>query len=140
MKKSCSRCGKIHDINYKCYANMTKKKNSNADKVRATNRWHKKSEEIKDRDHYLCQLCIRNLYDTYDTFNYKKLEVHHIVPIEEDNTLAFDDDNLITLCCLHHKKADKNLIPREVLLMINSGCSLKDIKEFISSKIVPPTF
>ena len=60
--------------------------------------------------------------------------------MSEINYNLFDDDNLITLCCLHHKKADKNLIPREVLLMINRGCSLKDIKEFISSKIVPPTF
>ena len=47
--------------------------------------------------------------------NYKAVEVHHIVPIEEDFNRRLDNDNLISLCSYHHHMADKGQIPREVL-------------------------
>jgi hypothetical protein len=32
-----------------------------------------------------------------------RLEVHHLVKVEADSDLAFDLDNVITLCQRHHK-------------------------------------
>lgn len=63
---------------------------------------------LKERDSYLCQVCKDN-----DRYNYDDLEVHHIVPLEEDCNLRLDDDNLITLCVAHHKQADRGEISEE---------------------------
>lgn len=116
MLKTCSRCG-IVDENHKCPYKIYKKKDkdSKADKFRKTKAWTNKSIEIRERDKYLCQVCINNLYNTINQFNFDKLEVHHITPVEEDYNRRLDNDNLITLCNYHHKLAEKGEIPREVL-------------------------
>lgn len=44
-----------------------------------------------------------------------RLEVHHIVPLVEDYDLRAEEDNLITLCTLHHKDAEAGKIDRETL-------------------------
>jgi len=44
--------------------------------------------------------------------------VHHVVPIEEDYDRRLDDDNLITLCAVHHDMAESGAIPREAILEI----------------------
>ena len=75
----------------------------------------RKSIEIKQRDRYLCQCCLNNLYNTMSMLNYKAVEVHHITSIKEDYSRRLDNDNLITLCIFHHKMADKGEIPRDVL-------------------------
>ena len=49
-------------------------------------------------------------------FNYKDLQVHHIISIEEDYSRRLDSTNLITLCPMHHKKAEQGIITREELL------------------------
>lgn len=43
------------------------------------------------------------------------LEVHHIVPIETDASLAFDDNNLITLCGRCHEFAEAGQIKADDL-------------------------
>lgn len=59
---------------------------------------------ILERDAYTCKEC--------GDHNYKgrggrcRLEVHHIVSIAEDINLAFDPNNLITLCHNCHVKTD----------------------------------
>ena len=74
---------------------------------------------IKERDAGVCQLCARNYPGTRRLAEYEELEVHHIVPIEEDITKAFDQDNLITLCRRHHEGVEGGLIAsREELLKI----------------------
>lgn len=98
----------------------TKDRDYNADRFRKSTRWTNKSLQIRQRDKYLCQICIRKLYNTINVYTYKGVEVHHIVPINEDYDKRLDDDNLITLCQIHHKMADKGLIPREVLQNIVS--------------------
>lgn len=119
MLKTCSRCG-IVPVDHVCpYAKQKKyeqEKNSPQDKFRKSWRWYNKSKEIKERDYYLCQVCVRNKYNTINTYNYNKLEVHHIVPLSEDYSKRLDNDNLITLCVYHHKMADRDEIPREELL------------------------
>ena len=54
-------------------------------------------------------------------FNYKDLQVHHIVPIDEDYSKRLDSTNLITLCPMHHKNAEQRIMAKEELLkMIES--------------------
>ena len=113
---TCARCGIVnrgHRCPYKTYTK--KNKDSKADKFRKTKAWTNKSIEVRQRDKYLCQVCINNLYNTINTYNYDKLEVHHITPVEEDYNKRLDNDNLITLCNYHHKMAEHGDIPREEL-------------------------
>jgi len=140
MLKSCSRCGKIHDFNKTCYKNRQVRGLTPADKFRKTNKWHQKSKDIRERDKHLCRCCLADIYQTQQVFNFNKLEVHHITPLEEDFDMRLDDDNLITLCCYHHKLADKGTIPRYILKeLINSECNLLEIKQKVEAIIIPPT-
>ena len=119
MLKSCKYCGRIHDSKHDCGRKPQRQKQGNEkDRFRWTKAWQRKREEIKERDKYLCQICIRKLYDTETQYSYSSLEVHHAVPLEEDYEKRLDDDNLITLCERHHEKAERGEIPRKEILMI----------------------
>ena len=61
----------------------------------------------------MCQICIRELYGTWRKYNCEDLQVHHIVPINSDEELRLDDNNLITLCSMHHAMCDRGEIPYE---------------------------
>lgn len=117
MLKTCSVCGKIHDYNKVC-RRQTKNNNTKENKFRNTNKWIEKRKQIKIRDKNLCQICITGKYDTMYRYNYKQLEVHHIIPIKEDYSKRLDSSNLITLCRYHHELAESGQIPREELLKI----------------------
>ena len=113
---TCSKCGIVprgHRCPYKTY--KKKAYDTEADKFRKSKRWTNKSIEVRQRDKYLCKVCMANLYNTIQQFNYNELDVHHIVPINEDYNKRLDNDNLISLCRYHHKMADDGKIPREVL-------------------------
>ena len=118
MLKSCKHCGRIHDSKYMCPSKPRRnnyKDVTEEDKFRSTYVWQKKRENIKQRDNYLCQVCIRKLYNTLKQYNYEDIQVHHIVPLKEDYELRLEDDNLISLCKYHHELAEKGEIPREIL-------------------------
>lgn len=116
MLKTCSKCGIVPEEHICPYKRQRKKeRDSKADKFRKTKLWTRKSLEIRQRDKNLCIVCINNLYNTIFQYNYDKLEVHHITPINEDYNRRLDNDNLITLCNYHHKLADSGYIPREEL-------------------------
>lgn len=117
MLKTCSICGKIHDINKICKRKITKK-NSEANNFRKTYSWTEKSKMIRKRDRYLCRVCETGKYGTEARYNYKELQVHHIIPIQEDYSKRLDSTNLITLCRLHHDMAERGEIPRKVLQKI----------------------
>lgn len=145
MLKSCSRCGKIHDFNKTCYKNRQVRGLTDADKFRKTYKWHKKSEDIRNRDKHLCRCCIADIYNTSSIYNFNKLEVHHIIPLEEDYSRRLDDENLITLCCYHHKLSDNNVIPRKILQeLIKEDYDLKKIKAEVEAVeggvTIPPAF
>ena len=108
MLRTCSVCGGIHQEDNIC--KRTYKKNSYASKFRNSNAWIIKREQIKKRDKYLCQICLKG-----NNYTYNNLQVHHIVPIEKDNDKKLDSDNLITLCAYHHKQAEMNKISKEEL-------------------------
>lgn len=113
MLKSCQYCGKIHDSKYICDKKPKRKKQiTEADKFRWTRKWQKKREEIKQRDLYLCQICIRELYDTRNKYNMNNLGVHHNIPLNEDFNKRLDNDNLLTVCDFHHEMCEKQQIPR----------------------------
>ena len=95
MLKSCNRCGKIHDFNKTCYKNRQVRGKTKADEFRKTNKWHQKSLDIRERDKNLCRCCMADIFNTQHIFNFNKLEVHHITPLEEDYEKRLDDDNLI---------------------------------------------
>jgi 5-methylcytosine-specific restriction endonuclease McrA len=115
MLKTCSVCGKIHDFNKIC-KRQTNKKETKASKFRNTYKWRNKRESIKTRDKHLCRVCLSGKYDTNYRYTYKELEVHHIVPIEEDYSLRLDSNNLITLCRMHHEMAESGKISKEELI------------------------
>ena len=107
MNKSCKYCGGIHPRGYVCKMKpKATKKNTIAVKFRKSIVWQNKAEHIKKRDNYLCQCCIRQIYDIGKKYNYIDLQVHHAIPIMIDYDKRLDDDNLITLCLYHHKLAE----------------------------------
>ncbi len=122
MKKACSKCGKIHDRNYVCALSSNDKAQSKAASkafaFRSRQVWKRKSNEIRDRDLHLCQVCKRNLYNTRKIYNNADLSVHHIVSLVSDYERRLDNSNLITLCRYHHELAELGGIPIQVLLAI----------------------
>lgn len=114
---TCRRCGKVVPRGHKCpYKRDYKpKEDTISNRFRASNKWKVKSIHIKERDKYLCRVCLDNKYNTINQLNYTNLEVHHIIPIKLDYDKRMDDDNLITLCQYHHKLADSGEIPKEYL-------------------------
>ena len=115
--KTCSKCGVVSEDHICPHRKQrNKKRDSQADKFRKTKAWINKSLEIRTRDRYLCKVCINNLYNTISTYNYDKLEVHHIFSLNENYDKRLDNNNLITLCNYHHRMAECGDIPKEVLL------------------------
>ena len=113
---TCSRCG-IVKRGHICSKKPQRKveRDSQADKFRKSKGWTNKSIEIRQRDKYLCVVCMANRYNTIRQYNFDKLEVHHITPLHEDYNKRLDNDNLITLCKYHHNLAENGEIPREEL-------------------------
>lgn len=108
---SCKYCGRVHSVSFDC-GQKPKRVKTNTDEVRTRNKykWQKVRKRVNERDHYMCRVCfdcgvIRTI----------GLETHHITPLSEDGSLAYEEDNLITLCAEHHKAADKGLIGKSEL-------------------------
>ena len=110
MYKSCSKCGKIHDTNFKCSSGRITHKRTQENKLRSTYKWTEKSLEIRDRANYLCEVC-----RDQGVITYSGLEVHHIDKLCEDQSKLLDNTNLVCLCVDHHKKADDGLISKDYL-------------------------
>ena len=104
MYKSCSKCGKIHKSKYRCHAiKRIVYQGGNERKLRSTWKWTEKSREIRERAHYLCEVC-----KDKGRITYEGIEVHHIIKVKDDESLLLDNNNLICLCTAHHKQADNN--------------------------------
>ena len=115
--KSCQYCGKIHASNYNCGKKAKRyKESTDITKLRTCRKWNTMRKIVNERDHYLCRVCL--LQHRLTTEN---LETHHIIPLVEDGSLAYDEDNLITLCAKHHKAADSGKIDRGLLKDLAQG-------------------
>lgn len=101
MYRACSRCGKIHDVNYKCAKGKISAPRDESRQARGSYAWQKKSEEIRKRADYLCEVCRAN-----GRFVYDGLEVHHIRKVRDDPSALLDNFNLICLCSSCHHIAD----------------------------------
>ena len=122
MFKSCIYCGRIHDEHYVCdkKPNRIYSRHSQetvARKTRRTYRWTEMSKRIRTRDKGIDQAAIHGL-DGKPYIQTRELEVHHIIPIEEEYSLRLDSKNLITLCRYHHEMAEKGEIPKQELLKL----------------------
>lgn len=115
MLRSCKYCGKIHDTKFNCGKRPAQIRNSAIDKFRHAGAWEKKSLEIRERDHFLCQACIRDLPGTIRKLNYDNLSVHHAVPICKNWDARLDNNNLITLCSVHHEMAESGQLPLKTI-------------------------
>lgn len=122
MKKVCSYCKKIHEKKYICpekkqaiKVRQAKSEGSQAYRFRSSSVWKRKAAQIKNRDKYLCQACIRQMPGTERMYNTYALSVHHITGLKDDYDRRLDDDNLITLCRMHHDMAEQGVLPAEVL-------------------------
>jgi 5-methylcytosine-specific restriction endonuclease McrA len=100
MLRACSKCGRVHDSSYKC--NKGRLPQTQEQALRNLSKWHKKSEEIRDKSFNLCAIC-----EDLGEINYLNLEVHHIIKLRDEPRGLLEDSNLICLCSYHHKLADK---------------------------------
>lgn len=134
MLKACSKCGKIHAYNYECKAGYTKRsfndrQDKEASRLRSLSSWQKKRASIKERAFNLCEVC-----KAQGIYNYTDIEIHHIKKLSEDPDGLLDDNNLVALCTLHHKQADKGIISVDDLKKL---VALRDSKDYIAYH--PPT-
>lgn len=60
--------------------------------------WRRLRRQALERDHYLCQECLRHRRFT------KATEVHHKKPVEKYPELALELDNLESLCWTCHEQ------------------------------------
>ena len=115
MLRACSYCGRVHA------GSCTKRqeaeerraryrKESQTAELRSATAWKKVRRWANERDRGLCRLCFED--GKVETLH---LETHHIVPLEEAPDLAFELDNLITLCRQHHEQAERGQVPRDSL-------------------------
>lgn len=112
MFKACSRCGRVHSYSYKCYVGKVYKKNE-IDNLRSSYAWTQKAEQIKKDSNYLCAICLLE-----GIYNYKELETHHIIKLQDEPNKLLDNYNLICLCKYHHRKADNGEIDKDLLLRL----------------------
>ena len=129
MLRYCSYCRKIHDMSLMCEQKAESLKNhrgqkkykskwevfeeTNIDGFRSTKAWQLKRAEIRQRDRNLCQICMRELYNTINQFTYDGLSVHHNEPLNENFDKRLDNLNLLTVCEYHHRLCDNGTIGQE---------------------------
>ena len=125
MKKTCSICGRIHEVGERCPFKPVKKYKKYSELTDfekeykaflSSSAWQKKREEIKERDFYLCPICTaKGRYDKKRKYDPQNLQVHHIESVRMAWTKRFENNNLITLCEKHHREAEDGKISKETL-------------------------
>jgi len=110
MYRSCAKCGKVHKVGFPCPADKRIYATTAERKLRSTYKWTIKSKEVRDKAHYLCEVCADQ-----GVINFNDIEVHHIVKVKDDTTLFLENDNLICLCTHHHHQADEGKFDIEYL-------------------------
>ena len=108
---ACSRCGKIHPKGYVCHVDKKHYKYSYKEsRLRSKSAWTEKSKQIREDANYLCEVCKDN-----GIYNYRNVEVHHILKLRDRPDLLLDNYNLICLCKDCHRLADAGIISVDYL-------------------------
>lgn len=120
MLKSCKYCGRIHDARFHCKQRVdadrdrwAKRKDEIAQKFRNSVLWKNKRKQVLQRQNYICACCAEEMEGTLDRLNTEDIQVHHIVPIQENYDRRLDDSNLIGVCALHHEMCESGRISRK---------------------------
>lgn len=115
MLISCPYCGRMHPRGYVCPSRPKRKWNRKErgqnERFRSSAAWQKKRQEILQRDHYLCRICLEDEH----RLNHEDLQIHHITPLDRDFNQRLDANNLISLCSKHHDEAEHGIIPADRL-------------------------
>lgn len=94
--------------------------------------WRKLRKLALQRDHFLCQHCLR------EGKTRRATEVHHIVEVEVNPDLALCLDNLTSLCWNCHeltKKRGQKKLPAEVrIIKVIDGGKDKDLPPYLKSE------
>jgi 5-methylcytosine-specific restriction enzyme A len=87
-------------------------------KVTSSGKWKKVRDMVRDRDSQICQACLSGNHFVPNNRLDAPIEIHHIIKVTEDLTLAYDSTNLIALCKYHHEEADHGKISKHDLQAI----------------------
>lgn len=99
-QKLCDDCRKQQgNTKHTHYNRYTRDKESQS--IYNSVAWKKVREAVVSRDHDICRMCFDN-----GKIN-KKEVIHHIEPIKEDISQAYNLNNLICLCSKCHSKVHK---------------------------------
>lgn len=116
---ACSICGRIHQRGYVCEQkrkrNYDYKKDREDTGIYKSGLWDKARANILEQYHHIC------LYSFYvEQKTVKATDVHHIIELNDNSSLAFNEDNLIPLSKEKHRlvhelyKEDKKKIQEEL--------------------------
>lgn len=102
---SCSACCRVHAKDYVCEGKSRQRRVYNRNRlyktdraVYGTNKWRTVRGQVLEDCNHIC------LYTFYTEGKIVKADdVHHIIEILEDESLAFEEDNLIGLSEEKHK-------------------------------------
>ena len=117
-KVTCSYCLGLHEraeaknCPKRIEAQKAMRNNRSDTKVYNSYKWKKLRKEKAEDTFQLCEICYK-LFKSNNTHRISTLDsIHHIVPINRHRALgvkiedlAYDYDNLISLCNHHHKEA-----------------------------------
>ena len=119
MLKACQYCGRIHAKDYDCGRKpkrLPRYQHDSSEAGRYSRAFTEKSQQVKERSHYLCAVCLDE-----GRITYKELETHHITKLRERPDLLTDDANLICLCRRHHRMADEGELSADYLRRLAAG-------------------
>lgn len=116
---ACSVCGRIHQRGYVCEIKRKRKtdyQNAREDTgIYYSNRWRTIRGQVLEQYHHIC------LYSFYvENEIVLATDVHHIIELNDNSSLAFDEDNLISLSKEKHRlihelyKEDKKKIQEQL--------------------------
>lgn len=119
---ACSACGRVHMNNYMCNIKKKRDRKKKEDRVDSdiyfSSQWRKLRTDVLEDYHNVC------LYTFYKEGRAVAADcVHHIVEILEDDSLAYEESNLIPLSYDKHKlihelyKEDKEKIQNELRVL-----------------------
>ena len=96
--KSCSTCGRVHLSNVMCNAKMNIKKSRKDEAIYKSSKWNNVRFNVMNDYNNIC------LYTFYKEGRVIAANcVHHIVEIMNNETLAYEEDNLIPLSNEKHR-------------------------------------